>query len=61
MEWNGMEWNGMEWNGMEWNGMEYFWSERSYNDHLVQLPDHFTADQKLKLVTKGIVQMRLND
>jgi len=30
-----------------------------YHDHLVQLPDHFRADQKLKHVMKGIVQIPL--
>jgi len=33
--------------------------EGTYNDYLVQLPDHFRADQKLKYVIKGIVQMLL--
>ena len=32
--------------------------EGTYNDHLVQLPDQFRADQKLKHV-KGILQMPL--
>jgi len=31
--------------------------EGTYNDHLVQLPDHFRYDQKSKHVVKGIVQM----
>ena len=31
----------------------------TYNNHLVQLPDHFRADQKLKHIVKGIVQMPL--
>jgi len=29
--------------------------EGTYNDHLVQLPDHFMADQKLKHVINSIV------
>lgn len=29
--------------------------EKTYIDHLLQLPDHFRADQKLKCVVKGIV------
>jgi len=33
--------------------------EGTYSDHLVQLPDQFRADQKLKHVIKGIVQMLL--
>jgi len=33
--------------------------ERTFNDHLVQLPDQFRADQKLKYVVKGIVQTSL--
>jgi len=33
--------------------------EGSYKYRLVQLPDHFRADQKLKPVIKGIVQMPL--
>jgi len=33
--------------------------EGTYYDHLVQLPDHFRADQKLKHVFKGVVQMPL--
>jgi len=33
--------------------------EGTYNNHLVQLPDHFRADQKFKHVVKGIVQMPL--
>jgi len=33
--------------------------EGTYNDHLVELPDHFRADQKLKHVIKGIGQMLL--
>ena len=33
--------------------------EGTYNDHRVQLPDHFRADQKLKHVIKGVVQMPL--
>jgi len=32
--------------------------EETYNNHLVQLPDHFRADQKLKQF-KDIVQMPL--
>ena len=32
---------------------------RDLQHHLVQLPDHFRADQKLKHVLKGIVQMPL--
>jgi len=43
---------------MEWNRL--FQLEGTYNDHLVQLPDQFRADQKLKRVIKGIVQMPLN-
>ena len=39
---------------MEWNG-----TEGMFNNHLVQLPDHFKADEKLKHVVKGIVQMLL--
>lgn len=34
--------------------------EEAYNDHLVSLPDDFRDDQKLKHVTKGIVQRLLN-
>ena len=33
--------------------------EGMYDYHLVQLPDRFRADQKLKHVVKGIVQMPL--
>lgn len=33
--------------------------EGTYNDHPVQLSDHFGADQKLKHVIEGIVQMPL--
>jgi len=33
--------------------------EGTYNNHLVQLPDDFIADQKLKDVIKGIAQMPL--
>ncbi|PKU36123.1 aryl hydrocarbon receptor nuclear translocator-like protein 2 isoform x1 [Limosa lapponica baueri] len=33
--------------------------EGTYNDHLVQVPDHFRAAQKLKHVVKGIIQMPL--
>jgi len=33
--------------------------EGTYNYHLVQLPAHFRADQKLKHVNKGIVWMPL--
>ena len=36
-----------------------FQLEGTYKDHQVQLPDHFRADQKLKYVVKGIVQMSL--
>lgn len=32
----------------------------TYNDHLVQLPDHFRDDQKLKPVIRGTVQYLLN-
>ena len=45
---------------LHWRGrtrMEYFQLEGTYNDHLGQLPSHFRADQKLKHVTKGIVQI----
>lgn len=31
--------------------------ERTYNNHLVQVPDHLTSDQRLKPVVRGIVQM----
>ena len=54
-----MEWNGMEWNGMEWNEMGLFQLEGTQKDRLVQLPDIFRADQKLKHVAKGGVQMPL--
>jgi len=33
--------------------------EGTYNNHLVQLPVHFRADQKLKRSIKGIVQRSL--
>ena len=33
--------------------------EGTYNNHLVQLPDHFRADQKLKHIIKGTAQMPL--
>jgi len=33
--------------------------EEIHNDHPVQLPDHFRADQMLKHVIKGNVQMPL--
>jgi len=33
--------------------------EGTYKDHQVQLPDHFRAGQKLKRVTKGMVQAPL--
>jgi len=36
-----------------------FQLEGTYNNHLVQPPDHSRADQKLKHVIKGIVQMPL--
>ena len=57
MEWNGMEWNGMEWNGMERN--RRFWFKVTYEDHLVQLLDLFSADDKLKHIIEDIVQMPL--
>jgi len=31
--------------------MEYFQLEGTFSDHLVQLPDHFRADQKFKHVS----------
>jgi len=34
-------------------------SRRTHNDHLVPLPDQLRADQQLKHVIKGIVQMPL--
>jgi len=52
-----MEWNGMEWNGMEWNGIVQL--KGTYSDHLMELPDHFRADQKLKQGIKGVVQRSL--
>jgi len=33
--------------------------EGTYNDHLVQLPDHFRAYRKFEQIMKGIVQMPL--
>ena len=33
--------------------------EGTYNNHLVQLPDHFRADLKSKHVVKGIIQIPL--
>lgn len=30
--------------------------ERTFVQHLVQVPDHFTANQKLKHITEGIIQ-----
>lgn len=73
MEWNrnGIEWE-LEWNrngiGMgveiEWNRIEQNRNrsrvvqvERIYKDHWVQLPDRFSADQKLKHITEVISQM----
>jgi len=41
---------------IKWNRL--FELKGTYNDHLVQLPDQFRADQKLKHV-KGILQMPL--
>jgi len=38
---------------------QLFHLEGIYNYQLAQLPDHFRADQKLKLVVKGIVQTPL--
>ena len=52
-----MERNGTEWNAMPCHAMLQL--DGTYNDHLLQLPDQFRADQKLKHVTKGIVQMPL--
>jgi len=34
--------------------------ERTYNNHLVQLSDHFRADQKLKHVVKALSECLLN-
>jgi len=31
--------------------------EGIYTDYLLQLPDHFRADQNLKHVVKGVLQM----
>lgn len=42
---------------IEWNRI--FYLERTYNDHLVQLPNQFRADQKLKVVANGIFQKLL--
>lgn len=36
-----------------------FQLEETYSNHLVQQPDDFRVDQKLKQITKGIVQMPL--
>lgn len=36
-----------------------FQLEETYKNHLVQLPDHFRADQKLKEIIKAVVQMLL--
>lgn len=33
--------------------------ERTFNDHQVQVPDHFRANQKLKHISEGIVQKSL--
>lgn len=35
--------------------------EVTYNDHLIQLPNHLWADQKLNLVINGIIQVFLKD
>lgn len=40
-------------------GIEQFQLEGTYNDHLVELPDHSMTDQKLKHTMRGIVQMPL--
>lgn len=34
-----------------------FQLEVTYDNHLVQLPENFRAEQRFKLVIKGIVQM----
>jgi len=55
MGWDGMGWNGMEWNGMEWYGMGWdgiVWLEGTLKELLVQLPDLFRANQKLKLIRR---------
>ena len=44
---------------MQKNKNRVFQLEGTYNDHRVQLPDSLRADQKLKHVVKGIVQMSL--
>jgi len=44
---------------LEQNRIERFQLGVTYNDHLVRLPDYFKADQKLKQVIKGIVQISL--
>ena len=36
-----------------------FQLEGTYSDHLVQLPDQFRADQRLRHVIKGLAQMPL--
>lgn len=50
----------IEWNRTEWNRIKQsrlFPLEGTYNDHLVALPDQSRADQHLKNVIKGTVQM----
>lgn len=44
---------------MDWNRL--FLLEGTYNDHLVQLPDPFRADQKFKHIIKSIDQMPPKD
>lgn len=45
---------------VEWNeGKKIFQLERTNKDHLVQKPDQFRAEHKLKCGVKGIVQMFL--
>ena len=45
--------NHIEANWIELNRI--FQLDGTYNNHLVQLPDYFTADQKLKQITKGLL------
>ena len=45
---------------MKWNGIGVVQLEGTIKDHLVQLPDHFRANQKLKHAAEDFVQISLD-
>lgn len=52
--------NGLSSTSCLWAKKKHVLHKKSRADHNVQLPDHFSANHRLKCIDKGIIQCLLN-